>query len=150
LTATKARIVGLFLVLLPLIYLVLWNAVTYVPGGGSAYTPMQWSGIIIGEVVVIVGIGLALKGEGRLRIAGVLVAGIPAVVLGTSQFLFVSLPNWQSLSVVDKGELVDVFGVIALGFILQLANLGSKSSSMVRRDGEGALPSAGHADKAES
>ncbi|MDE1858603.1 MAG: hypothetical protein KGI26_06035 [Thaumarchaeota archaeon] len=128
------RAVGLVLVMLPLIFLILWNIVNYLPTGDYPYTVLeQWlMGVL--EVVVIGGIALAFAMDGRVRVLGVLMAGVPVVVAGVLFVVTGILPGWADVPILYKGALFAGVGFEALGFYLQLTpKLGAPFRKNVHR-----------------
>ncbi len=110
---------------------------TYLPGGVYPYTVLQQWVMAFGEVAIIVGIAMALASEGRWRVVGVLMVGIPVVLLGVNQILFVALPNWSSLGIRDKIVIVAGAGIVALGLFLQLAVPAGVGSKLFGRKSKG-------------
>jgi hypothetical protein len=116
-----ARIAGLVLVMLPLVYLVWWNLETYMPTGSYPYTPVEEWAMAALEVAMIAGIALALAGKGRWRVLGVFLSGAPVVLAGALHVATVILPSWAFVPMADKVILFASIGVVAAGFYLQLA-----------------------------
>lgn len=141
-TSRRARVLGLFLVLLPVLYLVLWNLAKYMPTGFYPYSVLEQWVIGIGEVAIIVGIAMVLGSGGRWRLAGVLIVGIPVVYVGASQLIFMALPNWAALATTDKAVMVAGILFVALGFFLQLATPSTVASRLFRRKRKAARPNA--------
>lgn len=115
------RATGLSLTMLPLVFLIWWNVVNFMPTGDYPYSVMEeW--LIAGlEVVIIVGIAMAMATEGRSRVVGVLMSGVPVVLAGVAFVVTSILPGWGYVPVMDKAALAAGAAVLAVGFYLEFA-----------------------------
>jgi hypothetical protein len=134
----RARIVGLILVLLPLVYFAWYNLETYLPRGNWPYTPLEEWAMGVGEVAIIFGIALSVASHGRWRLLGVSMVGAPVVYVGATQIVYQALPNWGSLGVAQQGIMVAGAALVALGLFLQVGRIPSVFRSRSRRGDSGA------------